>query len=200
MFLRDSNQHNTLNCILLLNTFLFVATYYSSVSIFCGCRYRGRIKEIASIIRDQPMTGLERAIWWTEYVIRHKGASHLKSPLAGMPWYQYFLLDVLAFVLIVGILIMYMLFVFVSIANSVVKSLEVWSKSKTLWVKRFMLWFVITCLMCCYILIKFPIMKSFLILNSFLHFQACRIKERIGRCRLHMIVKIGIDTNYTFSV
>lgn len=66
--------------------------------LFC-CRYKKRIKEVAAILTDEPMSGLERAIWWTEYVIRHKGAGHLKSPWATIPWYQYLLLDVLAFVL-----------------------------------------------------------------------------------------------------
>lgn len=65
---------------------------------------------------DQPMTGLERAIWWTEYVIRHKGAKHLKSPWATIPWYQYFLLDVIGFVLlcvVVVILVFYKVLDFV---------------------------------------------------------------------------------------
>lgn len=66
-------------------------------------RYRQRIKEIAKITSDVPMTGLEKAVWWTEYVIRHKGARHLRSPAIDMPWYQYLLLDVIGFV--VGVLI-----------------------------------------------------------------------------------------------
>lgn len=44
------------------------------------------------------MTGLERAVWWIEYVIRHKGAHHLKNPALSMPWYQYYLLDIICFV------------------------------------------------------------------------------------------------------
>lgn len=56
------------------------------------------------------MTGLDRAVWWTEYVIRHKGAEYLKSPWAIIPWYQYFLLDVLAFVVISVIVIVFVLY------------------------------------------------------------------------------------------
>lgn len=41
------------------------------------------------------MTGLEKAVWWTEYVLRHKGAKHLRSGAIDLPLYQYFLLDVL---------------------------------------------------------------------------------------------------------
>lgn len=43
------------------------------------------------------MSALQKAVWWIEYVIRNKGATHLKSPLVDMPWYQYYLLDVYLF-------------------------------------------------------------------------------------------------------
>lgn len=29
--------------------------------------------------RDRPMAPLDTAVYWTEYVIRHKGARHLRS-------------------------------------------------------------------------------------------------------------------------
>jgi len=38
--------------------------------------------------------------YWTEYVIRHKGAPHLKSHALNLPWYQYFLLDLIALILV----------------------------------------------------------------------------------------------------
>jgi len=47
-------------------------------------------------LRDQPRTPLEQAVYWTEYVIRHKGAPHLRSGVLDLAWYQYFLLDVIA--------------------------------------------------------------------------------------------------------
>lgn len=45
------------------------------------------------------MNGLEKAVWWTEYVIRNKGAKHLRNPAADLPLYQYFLLDVIGLLL-----------------------------------------------------------------------------------------------------
>jgi glucuronosyltransferase len=35
-------------------------------------------------------------VFWTEYVIRHKGAPHMRSAVLDLTWYQYFLLDVIA--------------------------------------------------------------------------------------------------------
>ncbi|KAK5641753.1 hypothetical protein RI129_010300 [Pyrocoelia pectoralis] len=62
--------------------------------------YRNTIKKLAELAQDQPMTGIEKAVWWTEYVLRHKGAKHLRSPLLDIPWYQYLLIDVIGILLL----------------------------------------------------------------------------------------------------
>ncbi|KAB0799164.1 hypothetical protein PPYR_07044 [Photinus pyralis] len=67
-------------------------------------KYRDRIRKLADLGEDQPTTGLERAVWWTEYVLRHKGAPHLRSPYLDIPWYQYYLLDIFAAILVPTIL------------------------------------------------------------------------------------------------
>ncbi|KAK4872327.1 hypothetical protein RN001_014356 [Aquatica leii] len=69
--------------------------------------YRKKIEELADLAEDQPMTGLERAVWWTEYVLRHNGTRHLKNPIFDIPWYQYYLLDVYAVMLSVVIAFIY---------------------------------------------------------------------------------------------
>jgi glucuronosyltransferase len=66
--------------------------------------YRQNTKELVAVIRNQPQSALDRAVYWTEYVIRHKGAPHLRSAAADLPWYQYLLLDVM-FVLTTGALL-----------------------------------------------------------------------------------------------
>jgi glucuronosyltransferase len=35
-------------------------------------------------------------MFWTEYVIRHKGAPRVRSDAVDLYWYQYFLLDATA--------------------------------------------------------------------------------------------------------
>ncbi|KAL0810812.1 hypothetical protein ABMA28_010124 [Loxostege sticticalis] len=62
--------------------------------------YRKNVAKLRSLMNDQPETSLERAVWWTEYVIRHSGARHLRSPSANMPWYQYFELELVAYLLL----------------------------------------------------------------------------------------------------
>lgn len=57
------------------------------------------------------MSPLDTAIYWVEYVARHKGAHFMKTAAVGMPFYQYYLLDVIAFILAVLILFFYILYV-----------------------------------------------------------------------------------------
>lgn len=59
--------------------------------------YRTNMKRLSELHRDTPMSPLEKAIYWIEFVIRHKGASHLRTESYKMPWYAYYSLDVLCF-------------------------------------------------------------------------------------------------------
>ncbi|VVC33109.1 UDP-glucuronosyl/UDP-glucosyltransferase [Cinara cedri] len=40
--------------------------------------YKKKAKELSQIFLDRPVSPMETAIYWTEYVIRHKGAPHLR--------------------------------------------------------------------------------------------------------------------------
>ncbi len=73
--------------------FCKIDTYFSLL-----CRYRDNMRQLSHIFQDRPMTPQQSVVYWTEYVIRHNGALHLRTAGADMPFYQYFLLDILAFV------------------------------------------------------------------------------------------------------
>ncbi|CAL8107618.1 unnamed protein product [Orchesella dallaii] len=66
-------------------------------------RYAQKAKQLSQIFRDQPETPTERAVFWTEYVIRHKGATHLRSGARDLTAIQYHSLDVIMFLVIVSI-------------------------------------------------------------------------------------------------
>jgi len=59
-------------------------------------KYKREVKKRQRLMKDQRHTPLETAIYWTEYVIRHKGAYHLQSPAKDLNFVQYYLLDVIA--------------------------------------------------------------------------------------------------------
>ncbi|XP_044739916.1 UDP-glycosyltransferase UGT4-like [Chrysoperla carnea] len=67
-------------------------------------KYKKNIQKLSEVLWDQPTKPLDRAVWWIEYVIRHGGAKHLRSPAADLPWYKYLLLDILGFIFGVAII------------------------------------------------------------------------------------------------
>nr|CAH7722340.1 unnamed protein product [Callosobruchus chinensis] len=62
-------------------------------------KYKDNVLRLQKIWSDQPMPALERAVWWIEYVIRHKGTKHLRSPTADVTWFEYLLVDVISVIL-----------------------------------------------------------------------------------------------------
>lgn len=66
--------------------------------------YRKNMQKLSKLHRDYPLSPLDSATYWIEYVIRHKGARHFYSEANSLSWYSYHSLDVLC-VLFVVILI-----------------------------------------------------------------------------------------------
>ncbi|KAJ8954702.1 hypothetical protein NQ318_011395 [Aromia moschata] len=62
-------------------------------------KYRQTAKMRSKIMHDQPVKQMDEAMFWIEYVIRHKGAPHLRSPGLNLRWYQLYLVDVALVVL-----------------------------------------------------------------------------------------------------
>lgn len=76
------------------------------------------------------MSPAELVVYWTEYVIRHKGAPHLKSHALNLTWYQYFLLDVFSVVLVAFILVCYITYKGLVLIKKIVFKLSSNLKSK----------------------------------------------------------------------
>ena len=63
----------------------------------CAFRFKQTAMRISSLLKDRRRTPLQEACDWIEYVLRHGGAKHLRPQVFNIPWYQYYLLDVIAF-------------------------------------------------------------------------------------------------------
>ncbi|XP_047654773.1 UDP-glucuronosyltransferase 2A1 isoform X2 [Phacochoerus africanus] len=61
--------------------------------------YKENAMRLSRIHHDQPVKPLDRAIFWIEFVMRHKGAKHLRPAAHDLTWYQYHSLDVIGFLL-----------------------------------------------------------------------------------------------------
>ncbi|XP_059612718.1 uncharacterized protein LOC132259183 [Phlebotomus argentipes] len=64
-------------------------------------KYRNTVQGISSLFRDRPMTAMETAVFWAEYVIRHRGAPHMQSHAVHLNFIQRNSIDVIAFLAIV---------------------------------------------------------------------------------------------------
>ncbi|XP_044755160.1 UDP-glycosyltransferase UGT5-like [Coccinella septempunctata] len=62
-------------------------------------KYKENAKTRSSIMRDKPMDPADAINYWVEYVVRHKGAPHLRSAALDLEWYEYLLIDVILFIL-----------------------------------------------------------------------------------------------------
>ncbi|XP_045041509.2 UDP-glucuronosyltransferase 2A1 isoform X5 [Desmodus rotundus] len=61
--------------------------------------YKENAMRLSSIQHDQPIKPLDRAVFWIEFVMRHKGAKHLRPAAHNLTWFQYYSLDVIGFLL-----------------------------------------------------------------------------------------------------
>ncbi|XP_045852886.1 UDP-glucuronosyltransferase 2A2 isoform X1 [Meles meles] len=61
--------------------------------------YKENATRLSKIHHDQPVKPLDRAVFWIEFVMRHKGAKHLRPAAHNLTWFQYHSLDVIGFLL-----------------------------------------------------------------------------------------------------
>ncbi|VVC35878.1 UDP-glucuronosyl/UDP-glucosyltransferase [Cinara cedri] len=80
-------DHETLTKDILVNAIREMIANYD--------KYKLNAMELSKRFQDRPKTPKEEVLYWTEYVIKHKGAPHLKSAALNLSWYQYLLIDVL---------------------------------------------------------------------------------------------------------
>lgn len=89
----------------------FIPNIKRAFNDLCNCfRFRQQAKDLSERFRDRPLPPLDTAIYWVEYVARHKGAPHMRTAAVNMPFYQYYLLDVISFLLLVVGSVLYTLF------------------------------------------------------------------------------------------
>ncbi|XP_048459670.1 UDP-glucuronosyltransferase 2C1-like [Rhincodon typus] len=83
--------------------------------------YRVSMQKLSALHRDQLEPPMQRAVFWIEYVARHRGAAHLRSEFYRLPWYSYYCVDVAAFLLsafvVAAVLLVFILRKFCTIAG-----------------------------------------------------------------------------------
>ncbi|KAM3605506.1 uncharacterized protein V6R79_026393 [Siganus canaliculatus] len=59
-------------------------------------RYKENMQRLSAFHKDRPVEPLDLSVHWTEFVMRHKGAKHLRAAVHDLNWIQYYCLDVIA--------------------------------------------------------------------------------------------------------
>ncbi|XP_017866749.1 PREDICTED: UDP-glucuronosyltransferase 2B15 isoform X2 [Drosophila arizonae] len=72
---------------------------YSLTELLENPKYRDNMKRASLIFRDRPMSAMDTAIYWIDYVVKHRGAPHLVSEGVNLPWYKFYLLDIVGIAL-----------------------------------------------------------------------------------------------------
>ncbi|RXG56125.1 UDP-glucuronosyltransferase 1-6 [Armadillidium vulgare] len=76
-----------------------VSCFYFFIFIFD--RMVEIVKHKSLLMKDRLVPPQEEAVYWVEYVMRHNGAPHIRSPVFMMKWYEIYNIDVWAFIIFV---------------------------------------------------------------------------------------------------
>lgn len=72
--------------------------------IINNAKYGQEAQKLSDLYRDRPQHPLDTAAFWIEYVIRHNGARHMQSPAIHLHIFQYYMLDVVAFIFVLFVI------------------------------------------------------------------------------------------------
>ncbi|XP_061392912.1 UDP-glucosyltransferase 2-like [Musca vetustissima] len=79
--------------------------------------YTQNVQRRSKQFRDTPLTPLETAIYWVEYVLRHEGAVHMRNAGVDLNFFQYHNIDVYLILLTALVAIVKLLIVFVRLGK-----------------------------------------------------------------------------------
>lgn len=74
--------------------------------------YKENIMRLSSLHKDRPIEPLDLAVFWVEFVMKHKGAEHLRPAAHDLTWYQYHSLDVIGFLLAIVLGVVFIVYKF----------------------------------------------------------------------------------------
>ncbi|CAG9863751.1 unnamed protein product [Phyllotreta striolata] len=75
-------------------------------------QYKTNALKLSKVYHDRPVNPLDLAVYWVNFVIQHNGAPHLRVDGLYLHWYQYLLIDVIAYIFIQLIVVAMLLTLF----------------------------------------------------------------------------------------
>ncbi|KAH8242766.1 hypothetical protein KR032_001882, partial [Drosophila birchii] len=71
------------------------------VELLTNPKYKANMDRASKIFRDRPLGAMDTVMYWIDYIIEHRGAPHLVAAGVNLPWYQFYLLDVVAIIVLI---------------------------------------------------------------------------------------------------
>ena len=80
-------------------------------TVLNDANYAEKANKFGGLLKDQINKPLDRTIWHLEHLIRNPNLiEHMRPPVHDLYWFQYFMLDVLLFLISVSLLILYIIY------------------------------------------------------------------------------------------
>ncbi|KAM6948852.1 UDP-glucuronosyltransferase 1A1-like isoform 2-T2 [Aplochiton taeniatus] len=76
--------------------------------VISDTRYKDNAIKLSGLHKDRPIDPLDLSVFWTEFIMRHKGAGHLRVAAHDLNWFQYHSLDV---IVLLGTVILFVVIV-----------------------------------------------------------------------------------------
>ncbi|XP_062972115.1 UDP-glucuronosyltransferase 1-6-like isoform X5 [Elgaria multicarinata webbii] len=70
-------------------------------------KYKENIQHLSDLHLDRPIHPIDLAVHWVEFVMKHKGAPHLRPAAHDLNWIQYHSIDVIAFLMAVALIALF---------------------------------------------------------------------------------------------
>ncbi|KAG5871164.1 hypothetical protein JTB14_016314 [Gonioctena quinquepunctata] len=75
-------------------------------------KYLKNAKKRSTIMRDQIVAPLEKAMYWIDYVVKHNGSEFLQSPGVHLVWYKRHLIDIIIVLVIIDV-VLFLIFYYI---------------------------------------------------------------------------------------
>lgn len=86
---------------------------------FC-CRFRENADALSRRFHDRPLSPQDTVAYWTNYVLEHDGAHHLKSHATSVELYEYYSLDLFATAIAIVVSLLYFVY-------SIISLIKIWN-------------------------------------------------------------------------
>lgn len=114
------------------STFKEQMLYDTLVKLMNDNSYKKNLERYSTLLRERPMTAIDVVTYWVEYVIRHKGADHLRLKYYNFPYFvfRFLLLDIIVSVLLSLVLVIFLVWMALKVCRAIVVKLSTASSAK----------------------------------------------------------------------